>query len=62
MRNGSSRCNVRDAELDVVVNGDAVQPRESRNQHGPTSAESGQVAQRTTGRSVVATRTFPSIV
>jgi hypothetical protein len=25
MRNGSSRCNLRDAELDVVINGDAAQ-------------------------------------
>jgi hypothetical protein len=30
MRKGSSRCNLRDAELDVVINGDAVQARESR--------------------------------
>jgi len=30
MRNDSSRCNLWDAELDVVIDGDAVQARESR--------------------------------
>jgi hypothetical protein len=58
MRNGSSRCNLWDAELDVVINDDAVQAPESRK---PARAdfrrERGKSPNKAhDGRSVVATR------